>query len=191
MNRRFRLLAATVATGAVLAGTPLVSGTQATAEPSSRPQPTRGYDVLFVRHAASDYNPPEEALNGSGIQQAATLAETLSDEPVDSVYTSMMMRAFQTGDNVAEDHGLPVLADADINEIGYDFTGVCRQTSKGGAPPRSSGSGSPVRIATTASVARPTTSWPTVGATGGSTSSPNTAATGGRPSSSRTAGSSP
>jgi hypothetical protein len=66
MNRRFRLLAAAVATGVALAGAPLASGTQATAEPSSRSQPTLGYDVLFVRHAASDYIPPEEALNANG-----------------------------------------------------------------------------------------------------------------------------
>lgn len=83
-----------------------------------------GYDVLFVRHAASDYTPPEEALNAIGTRQAARLADTLSDEPIDSVYTSMTVRAFQTGDDVARDHGLPVLADANINEIGYDFTGV-------------------------------------------------------------------
>lgn len=125
MNRRFRLLtAAAAAAGAVLAGMPLVADAKATVEPSSRSQPARGYDVLFVRHAASDYIPPEEALNAAGIQQAVTLADALSDESVNSVYTSMMVRAFQTGDNVAKDHGLPVLADADINEIGYDFTGV-------------------------------------------------------------------
>lgn len=125
MKRRVRLLVAQAATAAVLAGTPLAVGTQATTEePSSRSQPTRGYDVLFVRHAASDYVQPEQALNATGIQQAGMLAETLSDEPIDSVYSSMMVRAFQTADDVANDHGLPVLADADINEIGYDLTGV-------------------------------------------------------------------
>jgi broad specificity phosphatase PhoE len=36
----------------------------------------------------------------------------------------MMVRAFQTGDNIATKHGLPVLADADINEVGYNFTSI-------------------------------------------------------------------
>jgi broad specificity phosphatase PhoE len=124
VKRSVGSLAAVVATVAILAGTPPVSGSEALTRPASPSMTPVGYDILFVRHAASDYAPPEEALNATGIRQAARLAETLSDEPIDSVYTSMMVRAFQTGDDVARDHGLPVLADADINEIGYDFTGV-------------------------------------------------------------------
>jgi broad specificity phosphatase PhoE len=124
MNRRTRLLTLATAVVAATAVTPLVTGAQAGAEPKPTPQ---GYDVLFVRHAETDYPPPEEELNATGIEQAAALAEQLADEPVDAVHTSLMVRSFQTGDDVAADHDLPVLADEDISEVDFDLGHLPRE----------------------------------------------------------------
>lgn len=92
-----------------------------TAGAEPKPTPT-GYDVLFVRHAAA--SPSTGPLSELGLSQAAALADLLHDEPVDAVSTSMLLRAFQTGAAVATDHNLPVVADALINEVEFDFTGV-------------------------------------------------------------------
>ncbi|MBT2248190.1 histidine phosphatase family protein [Arthrobacter sp. BHU FT2] len=61
-----------------------------------------------MRHANTHYPVPEQELSPLGIQQATVLAEKLSEFPIASVDTSMMVRSFQTGDNIAADHDLPV-----------------------------------------------------------------------------------
>jgi broad specificity phosphatase PhoE len=87
------------------------------------PKPTRkGYDVLFVRHAEA--SPASGPLSELGLSQAAALATLLHEDPVNAVDTSMLVRAFQTGAAVATDHGLPLTADARINEVTFDLTGV-------------------------------------------------------------------
>jgi len=98
-----------------------VTGRVDTARAERKPTPT-GYDVLFVRHAEA--NPPGGPLSDLGLAQAAALAELLHDQPVDAVYTSMLLRAFQTGAAVATDHNLPLIADALINEVEFDPTVV-------------------------------------------------------------------
>lgn len=124
------LIALPVASGGVTSAAPtgpsslaqlsgsLGSGSLGSASASS--DPADGYDVLFVRHGHTTYPQPEEELSPLGIEQAAALADELSDDPIDSVYTSLMVRAFQTGDDIAEDHDLPVLADEDLNEVGFE-----------------------------------------------------------------------
>lgn len=124
MSRRLRLgtaLAATATTAALIAAPPmLASGVDATAAPAPGP----GYDILFVRHAHTTYPVPEEELSPTGIVQAAALVERLADEPIRSVDSSIMLRAFQTADGVAADHDVPVLADEDIREVEFDLDGI-------------------------------------------------------------------
>ncbi|MFM1722366.1 histidine phosphatase family protein [Rhodococcus sp. PAM 2766] len=132
MSRRLRLHTAVAAVGAVLVSLPLASGSVAAAQPgnnssvswpigtgSASVDPAAGYDVLFVRHGHSTYPQPEEELSPLGIEQAAALAESLEGAPVNAVHTSMMLRAFQTGDDVASDHDVPVLADENLREIAF------------------------------------------------------------------------
>lgn len=132
MTRRLRLSAAVAAVGGVLVSVSLVTGSVAGAQPegassdslpfgtgSDALDPGAGYDILFVRHANSTYPQPEEELSPTGIEQAAALAEKLAAEPVNAVHTSMMLRAFQTGDNIASDHEVPVLADENIGEVKF------------------------------------------------------------------------
>jgi broad specificity phosphatase PhoE len=102
---------------ALVIGTTFVSSSMAGAKPNRS-----GYDVLFVRHAEA--NPPSGPLSDLGLTQAAALATLLHDDPVDTVDTSMLTRAFQTGAAVATDHGLALVADARINEVTFDLTGV-------------------------------------------------------------------
>lgn len=132
MSRRLRLHAALAAAATVLVSLPLVTGSVAAAQPdgsssvswpigsgSTAVDPSAGYDILFVRHGHATYPQPEEELSPLGIEQAAALAEKLEDAPVNAVHTSMMLRAFQTGDNVASDHNVPVLADKNLREIAF------------------------------------------------------------------------
>ncbi|TNM50234.1 histidine phosphatase family protein [Nocardioides albidus] len=120
MNRRIRAsLVAT--TAAVLAITPFLTGAQAGAKPTPAGP---GYDLLFVRHAHTNYPVPEQELSATGIQQATALANALHDAPIESVDTSMMVRSFQTGDNVAADHDLPVRADEAISEVAFNLADV-------------------------------------------------------------------
>jgi probable phosphoglycerate mutase len=107
--------------GALLFATSFVASGPETAAAGPKPTPV-GYDVLFVRHAEA--NPPDGPLSERGLSQAAALADILHDEPVNAVYTSMLQRAFQTGAAVASDHDLPLVADAHINEVEFDLTGV-------------------------------------------------------------------
>ncbi|WP_141015278.1 histidine phosphatase family protein [Nocardioides sambongensis] len=122
MKRRARLLSAAVAAVAVVAIAPLTDGGEAAAKP--RPDHGRGYDVLFVRHAHTNYPQPEQELSARGIAEADALTERLADVPLDAVYTSMMVRSFQTGDGVAADHDLPVTADEDLSEVALDVSDV-------------------------------------------------------------------
>jgi broad specificity phosphatase PhoE len=121
MTRRLRPLAATLTAVALIGAAPLVAGGEAAAKPKPA---TKGYDVLFVRHAHTTYPPPEQELSPRGIEEAAALVDQLGDLPIDAVHTSMMVRSFQTGDGVAADHDLPLVADENLNEVDIDVSDV-------------------------------------------------------------------
>lgn len=76
------------------------------------------------RHAHTTYPVPEQELSPLGIQQATALAASLHHAPIESVDTSMMVRSFQTGDDVAADHDLPVRADEAISEVAFNLADV-------------------------------------------------------------------
>lgn len=71
--------------------------------------------ILLVRHGETDWNlerrvqgHTDRPLNGTGLAQAQTLAETLAQEQIDAVYASDLSRALETARAVADTRGLPV-----------------------------------------------------------------------------------
>src|SRR5690606_15020450 len=78
--------------------------------------------IWFIRHVQSVLNVPGTALTvpdrgvsypltRHGMEQARTLAESLSGAPIRKVYTSTHLRAIQTADAIALDHLLPLQLD--------------------------------------------------------------------------------
>lgn len=110
--------------GLVVVATALTSLAGITPQAVTPESRAPGYDILFVRHANTNYPVPEQELSSLGIQQASALAEKLRDDPIASVDTSMMVRSFQTGDNIAADHDLPVQADEAISEVTFNLNHV-------------------------------------------------------------------
>ncbi len=56
-------------------------------------------------------------LTDKGRAQAAAVAEYLKDEQIDAIYSSDLMRAYQTAEPVAASHGLTITTDTDLREI--------------------------------------------------------------------------
>jgi broad specificity phosphatase PhoE len=80
-------------------------------------------EILLARHGESDWNRErrvqghaDRPLNETGREQARGLAEELADEPIDAVYSSDLLRAYETARVVAERKGLSVTAVPDLRE---------------------------------------------------------------------------
>ena len=80
--------------------------------------------ALFVRHGETDYNAERRiqghlnvALNETGHLQAAALAAYLADLPLGAIYSSDLIRAYQTAEPIAEKQGLPIHTDERLREI--------------------------------------------------------------------------
>ena len=81
-------------------------------------------ELLLVRHGEQQYvrdmtiadgvNPP---LSPLGQQQAAAVGERLADQQIDVVYASPLTRAFDTGNAIAQHHGLAPIIDDDLQEV--------------------------------------------------------------------------
>ena len=78
--------------------------------------------LLLARHGQTDWNldhrwqgdPP---LNDSGRDQARLLAQLISPEPLDGLYSSDLGRARETAEIIAEQLGLQVQLDSRLREI--------------------------------------------------------------------------
>lgn len=92
--------------------------------------------LLLVRHGETESNvnhvldslPPGPPLTDLGRWQASELAERLSGEPINAVYSSVAVRAQQTAAPVASRHGLDVRVMDGLHEVFCgDFEGSGRQ----------------------------------------------------------------
>src|SRR5213078_2372373 len=79
--------------------------------------------LLLVRHGETDWNAAgrlqghtDRPLSDYGREQARRLADELSSEGVDAIYTSDLARARETAEIVAERLHLPVVLDPDLRE---------------------------------------------------------------------------
>ncbi|UGQ10985.1 histidine phosphatase family protein [Yinghuangia sp. ASG 101] len=122
--RHWRRTVAAAATALGIAATLLVADVAPAKADGGRSR--HGYDILFIRHAHTNSGPGaiDPPLSDLGTSQASALAAQLHGERVDEVHTSMLLRAFQTGADVANDHRLPINADARLNEVSFDLSDI-------------------------------------------------------------------
>ncbi|QPC81561.1 histidine phosphatase family protein [Phototrophicus methaneseepsis] len=80
--------------------------------------------TLIVRHGETDYNVQARiqghlnvALNDHGREQAQALATYLADAPIGAIYSSDLVRAYETAEPLAKLKGLPIHADERLREI--------------------------------------------------------------------------
>jgi len=80
--------------------------------------------LFLIRHGETDGNAQlryfghsDIRLNQNGIEQAHRLAERLSYEPIDSIYSSDLARAFETAEIIAQSYGLDVQRNRALREI--------------------------------------------------------------------------
>ena len=71
--------------------------------------------LYIVRHGTTDWNQAHKIqgavdipLNAEGMQQAQNIAWRLTDIPLARVFSSPLMRAYQTAQAIAAPHGLCV-----------------------------------------------------------------------------------
>jgi broad specificity phosphatase PhoE len=80
-------------------------------------------NLLLVRHGETDWNADgrlqgqtDRPLSDLGRRQARRLADELSTEPLEAIYSSDLARARETATIVGESIGLPVSVDPDLRE---------------------------------------------------------------------------
>jgi broad specificity phosphatase PhoE len=90
---------------------------------------------LLARHGETDWNrelriqgSSDIALNALGQQQARALAVELAGEVLHAVYASDLVRARETAETVAAEHGLEVRLDARLRERSFgSWEGLTRE----------------------------------------------------------------
>ncbi len=88
--------------------------------------------LLITRHSQTDWNLKRKiqgksdiALNETGIEQAKEVAKKLSNEPIDLIICSPLIRARQTAEIINGDRNIPIIYDDSISEIDYgEFEGM-------------------------------------------------------------------
>jgi len=80
--------------------------------------------LLLARHGETDWNRQQRwqghadvPLNDAGREQARALAEELAGEPLAAIYSSDLLRAYETARAVAERKEMDVIVDRDLREI--------------------------------------------------------------------------
>lgn len=87
--------------------------------------------IIAIRHGETAWNVDTRlqghldiALNTTGIWQAGRVAQALADEPIDAVYASDLLRAWQTANAIAHATEAPLLAHQGLRERGFgEFEG--------------------------------------------------------------------
>lgn len=83
--------------------------------------------LLLIRHGENDWvgsnrlagRTPDVHLNEKGVTQADALAELLSDQPIQAVFSSPLERCMETAQPLAQRLGLPVTPEAGVLEVNY------------------------------------------------------------------------
>ena len=82
--------------------------------------------ILAIRHGETDWNVDgriqgqlDIPLNATGQWQVHRLALAVADEGIDAVYSSDLLRAFETAQSVARGCGQPIVTDAGLRERGF------------------------------------------------------------------------
>jgi broad specificity phosphatase PhoE len=82
--------------------------------------------LILARHGETDWNREHRVqgqtdvpLNAAGLAQGERLADSLSAERLDAVYSSDLARARQTAEAVARRQGLEVVTDAALREKNF------------------------------------------------------------------------
>ena len=82
--------------------------------------------VLAIRHGETDWNVDgriqgqlDIPLNAVGQWQVHRLALAVADEGIDAVYSSDLLRAFETAQSVSRGAGQPIITDVGLRERGF------------------------------------------------------------------------
>ncbi len=80
--------------------------------------------IYLIRHGETDWNLEQKyqgqqdiPLNSTGIKQAQLIAESLNDHHFSSLYSSDLMRAFQTAQEIEKKVKLPIYTHPALREI--------------------------------------------------------------------------
>ncbi|MCU0511734.1 MAG: histidine phosphatase family protein [Anaerolineae bacterium] len=91
--------------------------------------------VFIIRHGETDYNAAgrwqgilQTSLNETGRRQAQALAQHLRTQPLDAIYSSDLIRAYDTAQYLAQGRPLSVISDQRLREINAGvFQGLNRE----------------------------------------------------------------
>ena len=82
--------------------------------------------IIAIRHGETAWNVDTRLqghldipLNAMGRWQAGQVARALADEPIDAIYASDLLRAWQTAQAIAEVAACPLSADTGLRERGF------------------------------------------------------------------------
>jgi len=80
--------------------------------------------LILVRHGETPWNEVHRfqgisdiELSPKGTSQAKSLAESLKREPLEAIYTSPLIRARQTAEQIARYHDCPLVIDEGLKEL--------------------------------------------------------------------------
>lgn len=82
--------------------------------------------IILVRHGKTIYNQENRyqgqsdvPLNREGINQARALRRKFKNEKIDIIFTSDLLRAVQTAEEIAKDRNIKIIKDKRLREINY------------------------------------------------------------------------